>query len=65
MTARLPPMTTLSGAWEQFQAERSITLCPTSLTSDYKVVSKMLHRCPEQDFSKGRLIMGWVLTQKP
>jgi len=65
MTARLPPMTTLSGAWEQFQAERSITLCPTSLTSDYKVVSKMLHRCPEQDFEKGRLIMGWVLTQKP
>lgn len=65
MTARLPPMTTLLGAWEQFQAERSITLCPTSLTSDYKVVAKMLKRCPEQDFSRGRLIMGWVLTQKP
>lgn len=65
MTARLLPMTTLFGAWEQFQAERSITLCPTSLTSDYKVVAKMLKRCPEQDFSKGRLIMGWVLTQKP
>ena len=65
MTARQTPMTTLFGAWEQFQAERSITLCPTSLASDYRAVAKMLRRCPEQDFAKGRLIMGWVLSQQP
>jgi len=28
-------MTTLQQAWAQFKRERSITLCPTSLTSDY------------------------------
>lgn len=65
MSDRLQPMTTLFNTWEQFQAERSITLCPTSLASDYRVVTKMLKRCPEQDFGKGRLIMGWVLAQEP
>ena len=65
MVRRPWPMTTLFEAWEQFQAERAITLCATSLASDYAVVAKMLQRCPEQDFTKGRQIMGWVLTQRP
>lgn len=65
MDRRVSAMVTLAEAWEQFKQERSVTLCPTSLTSDYVVVTKMLQRCPEQDFSKGRQVMGWVLTQRP
>jgi len=39
-------MPTLIEAWDQFKAERSIALCPTSLTADYKQVGKWLARCP-------------------
>lgn len=58
-------MTSLYDAWLEFKEERSITLCPTSLTSDYVVVDKWLKRCPQQDLEKGRLIMTWVLQQAP
>lgn len=58
-------MPTLIEAWEQFRSERSVTLCPTSLASDYTAVDKWLRRCPIEDFTQGRQIMGWVLTQKP
>lgn len=58
-------MTTLLEAWEQFRSERSITLCPTSLASDYTAVDKWLRRCPITEFSQGRQVMGWVLTQHP
>lgn len=58
-------MTTLLEAWEQFRAERSVTLCPTSLASDYVAVDKWLRRCPITELSQGRQIMGWVLTQQP
>ena len=56
---------TLSQAWELFKAERSVSLCPTSLTSDYKQVSKWLARCPIQEFPEGRRILTWLLQQKP
>jgi integrase len=65
MIRRLNAMSTLVQAWEMFRAERAVTLCPTSLTSDYTTVDKWLRRCPIEDFAKGRQIMGWVLTQKP
>lgn len=58
-------MTTLIEAWEQFKAERSVTLCPTSLASDYTAVDKWLRRCPVEDFKQGRQVMGWVFTQQP
>lgn len=58
-------MTTLQAAWAQFKAERSITLCPTSLTSDYTVLDKWVKRCPIQDLTQGRQIMTWVLQQTP
>jgi integrase len=58
-------MTTLQGAWQRFKAERMITLCPTSLTSDYTVVEKWINKCPISDLSQGRQIMTWVLQQKP
>lgn len=46
-------------------AERSIALCPTSLASDYKQVSKWLARCPITDLSQGRQILTWTLNEKP
>lgn len=57
---------TLTSAWDQFVAERSISLAPTSLTSDYRQVSKWLARSPHQNFeSDGRQIMIWLLQQEP
>ena len=52
-------------AWEMFKAERSVSLCPTSLTSDYSQVTKWLKRCPIQDFTEGRRVLSWVLQQTP
>lgn len=56
---------TLAAAWELFKAERSVSLCPTSLTSDYLQVSKWLARCPIQDLAKGRQVLTWLLQQHP
>lgn len=56
---------TLSELWTAFLEERSISLCPTSLTSDYAQVSKWLKRCPVQDLSEARKIMIWILGEKP
>lgn len=58
-------MTTLIEAWTQFQAERSISLCATSLVSDYRQVTKWLTKCPIQDLEQGRQILTWVLGQQP
>jgi integrase len=58
-------MATLDQSWNQFVAERSITLCPTSLTADYRTVSKWVTKCPIQDLTEGRQIMTWVLQQQP
>jgi integrase len=56
---------TLVELWDAFLAERSIALCPTSLTSDYKQVRKWLLRCPVQDIEQARQVMIWVLGQQP
>jgi len=56
---------TLSELWGAFLEERSISLCPTSLTSDYSQVTKWLRRCPIQDLNEARKIMIWVLGEKP
>ena len=56
---------TLKNVWENFVAERSISLCPTSLVSDYKQTTKWLLACPIQNLEEGRKIMNWVLNQKP
>lgn len=56
---------TLIDAWNQFEAERAVVLCPTSLTSDYTQTRKWLSRCPIQDFKEGRKIITWLLQQKP
>jgi len=57
--------TTLSELWAAFLEERSISLCPTSLTSDYSQVTKWLKRCPVQELNEARKIMIWVLGQTP
>jgi len=57
--------TTLSELWAAFLEERSISLCPTSLTSDYSQVTKWLKRCPVQELNEARKIMIWVLGQNP
>jgi integrase len=56
---------TLSELWDAFVEERSISLCPTSLCSDYKQVGKWLARCPVQDIAEARKVMIWVLGEKP
>lgn len=55
----------VSQLWDAFVAERSISLCATSLTSDYRQVTKWLSRCPVQDLQQARQVMIWVLGQKP
>jgi integrase len=57
--------TTVSSLWSAFVEERSISLCPTSLTSDYKQVGKWLARCPIQDIDEARKVMIWALGEKP
>ena len=57
--------TTLRDLWAAFLAERSISLCPTSLTSDYRQVTKWLDRCPVQDVNQARQVMIWILGQEP
>lgn len=56
---------TLQDAWLDFKAERTVTLCPTSLVADYRQVDKWITRCPITDLSQGRQIMAWVLAQQP
>ena len=57
--------TTLSQLWSAFVEERSISLCATSLTSDYKQVEKWLARCPIQNIGDARKVMIWTLGEKP
>lgn len=56
---------TLINAWKSFLTERSISLSPTSLITDYAQVTKWLERCPIQDLNEGRQILLWILSQKP
>ena len=51
--------------WEAFKAERSITVCPTSMGTDYRQVTNWLQRSPIQDLTQARQICIWMLQQKP
>ena len=51
--------------WEAFKAERSITVCPTSMDTDYRQVTKWLKRSPIRDLDQARQICIWVLQQQP
>lgn len=56
---------TLQEAWQLFVDERSVSLCATSLTSDYRQVTKWLARCPISDFTQGRQVLTWLLKEEP
>lgn len=51
--------------WNRFIAERSISLSPTSLVTDYRQVTRWLERCPVADAAQARMVMIWVLGEKP
>jgi integrase len=55
----------LSDAWAAFLQERSISLSPSSLVTDYAQVTKWLQRCPVQDLEQGRQVLIWTLQQQP
>lgn len=55
----------LKKLWSLFVEDRSISLCPTSLTSDYKQVTQWVSKCPIQDIKKSKEIMTWILNEKP
>lgn len=56
---------TIQEAWEEFKTERSVTLCPTSLVSDYRQVTKWLARSPITELDEGRQLLSWIYTQEP
>lgn len=58
-------ITTLVQLWDAFTAERSISLCVTSLNTDYRQVSNWLKRCPVQNIEEARAIIIWILGEKP
>jgi integrase len=58
-------MQSLSQAWAAFLEERSISLSPSSIVTDYAQVTKWLQRCPVQDLEQGRQVIIWILGQKP
>lgn len=58
-------MPTLQQAWNQFLQERSISLSPTSLCTDYRQATQWLERCPIQDLEQGRQVIIWILSQQP
>lgn len=51
--------------WEAFKEERSLTVCQTSMGTDYRQVTKWLGRCPIDDLDQARQICVWVLQQEP
>jgi integrase len=51
--------------WKEFMDERSISLSPTTLATDYAQVTKWLKKCPIEDLTKGRQILTWILKQEP
>jgi len=56
---------TVQKVWDEFYKERSVTLCPTSLVSDYKQVTNWINSSPITDLTEGRQLMAWVLNKKP
>jgi integrase len=57
--------TQLRPAFEAWVAEKSISLCPTSLASDYQQAIKWVHKSPFELVSEGRPLLGWTLQQDP
>jgi integrase len=58
-------MPQLMETWEAFRAERSISVCATSMSTDYRQVTRWLQKSPIQDLTQARQICIWMLRQKP
>jgi integrase len=58
-------MPALMEVWEAFKAERSISVCKTSMGTDYRQVTNWLQRSPIQDLDQARQICIWMLQQEP
>jgi integrase len=58
-------MIPLLDTWEAFKAERSISVCQTSMGTDYRQVGAWLKRSPIQDLEQARAICIWMLQQEP
>ncbi len=58
-------MVSLLETWEAFKAERSISVCQTSMGTDYRQVGNWLKRSPIQDLEQARQICIWMLQQEP
>ena len=56
---------TLLQSCQTFRDERAVSLCPTSLTSDWRQFLTWVERCPVQDLERGREALTWVLRQEP
>lgn len=56
---------TLAEAWEMFVAERRISLCATTLTTDYAQAGKWIRECPVQDLANGRQVLAAILQREP
>lgn len=56
---------TLLEAWRAFRDERSVTLSPSTLSTDYRSVERYLERCPVQNLEQGRAALTWVLKEAP
>jgi integrase len=65
MTEAYAAVPSLTTAWNQFLAERRISLSPTSICTDYAYAGKWIERCPVQDLTQGRQVLLWVLGQQP
>jgi integrase len=60
-----PASLSLVDLWGMFLTERSISLSPTSICTDYDQAGKWLRRCPVQDPHQGRQVIHWILGQQP
>lgn len=45
--------------------EKSIALCPTSLTSDYRQFLRWIEEAPFERLEQGRQLMAWILKRNP
>lgn len=46
-------------------SEKAISLCPTSLASDYRQWLRWIDESPFQELEEGRDLMGWIFQRKP
>lgn len=55
----------LSPLWDLYTDEKSASVSPTSLDTDYRQARRWFSQCPYQDPADWRKAMGWVLRREP